>query len=70
MLNGDQLKQKRQSKQQKHDVNHFVFKKEFFGLCDRFPPGRAWYHHVHSAGQVGSLLENEARFYKKTPSRK
>jgi hypothetical protein len=39
--------------------------KQFNGIFDRFPPGRAWYHNLHNAGQLGFIRnpENEARFY-------
>ena len=38
--------------------------KVFKGLKDRFPPGHAWYHNVHTAGQLGFVKsDNPIQFY-------
>lgn len=41
----------------------------YFGLYDRFPPGKAWYNNTTVEGQVGYIRSTEpsANFYNKTP---
>ena len=43
-----------------------MMKKNYFGIYDRFPPGRAWYDNITIEGQMGNAQhENPAICYTK-----